>query len=82
MLGLIGVGQFFMLCVFVVVVSQMKVICWNVQGAKKHQLREEIKILNCKFDPDILILLETMTNKINTDKIISILGYEHFDCPP
>ena len=46
---------------------------------KKHQPSEKIKILNHKIDPDILILLETMTNKINTDRIISRLGYEHFD---
>jgi len=35
--------------------------------------------LNRKIDPDILILVEIMTNKINTDQIIFKLGYEHFD---
>ncbi|KAJ8435767.1 LOW QUALITY PROTEIN: hypothetical protein Cgig2_019186 [Carnegiea gigantea] len=48
-------------------------------GAKKHQLREEIKILNRKICPDILILLEMMTNEVNTHQIISKLGYDHFD---
>ena len=38
----------------------MKVICWNVQSAKKHQIREKIKILNCNFCPNIFFFLETM----------------------
>ena len=56
----------------------MKLVCWNVKVLKS-QPREEIKILNCKLNPDILVLLKTMTNKINTDRLISKLGYEHFD---
>lgn len=57
----------------------MKVICLNVQGAKKHQIREEIKLLSRRSCPDILILLETMMNKINRESIIAKLGLDHFD---
>jgi len=57
----------------------MKIICWNIQGAKKHQLREEIKILNRRINVDILILVETMTNRVHIKQIISKLGYDHYD---
>jgi len=41
-----------------------------VQGAKNIQVLEEVKILKCNFQPDILFLLETMTNEKNTRLII------------
>jgi len=49
------------------------------QGAKKHHLRQEIKILNWNIRPDILILLEIVANKENLGHIISALGYDNFD---
>ena len=60
----------------------MKIICWNVQGAKKPQLRQEVGFINRTINPDILILLETMVNCQNTDRIISKLGYSHFSSVP
>ena len=53
----------------------MKVICWNIQGAKKSQLRHEVGFINRTIKPDILILLETLVNCQNTDLIINQLGY-------
>jgi len=41
-----------------------------VQGAKNIQVLEEVKILKRNFQPDILFLLETMTNEKNTRLII------------
>jgi len=57
----------------------MKIIVWNVQGAKKAQLRPEIGFINRTIDHDILILIETMVNEQNTQRIIRTLGCRHFD---
>jgi len=60
----------------------MKIICWNVQGAKKPQLRQEVSFINRTINPDILILLETMVNCQNTDRLIRHLGFTHFATVP
>ena len=57
----------------------MKIISWNVQGAKKVQVLEEAKILKRNIQPDILFLLDTMTNEKNTQIIIQKTGFDHFD---
>ena len=54
----------------------MKIICWNVQGAKKPQLRQEVGFINRTIKPDILILLETLVNCQNSNLIIKQLGYQ------
>ncbi|KAJ8428539.1 hypothetical protein Cgig2_003787 [Carnegiea gigantea] len=41
-------------------------IVWNVQGAKKTQVLEEVKILKRTAQPDILFLIEAMTNEKKT----------------
>jgi len=38
----------------------------DVQGAKKQLLKEKISLLKQTHKPDMLILLETMTNEHNT----------------
>jgi len=60
----------------------MKIIYWNVQGAKKSQLRHEVEFINRTIKPDILILLETLVNCQNTDLIIRQLGYSHSSTIP
>ena len=57
----------------------MKVMAWNVQGAKKHQIREEIRVINQTHRPDLLFLIETMVSEQTTRKLIAKLGFEHFD---
>ncbi|KAJ8444785.1 hypothetical protein Cgig2_011747 [Carnegiea gigantea] len=52
---------------------------WNVQGAKKAQVLEEVKILKRTTHPYILFLLETMTNEKNTCLIIQKMGFDHFN---
>ena len=44
----------------------IKITSWNVQRAKKAQVLEEVKLLKRNIQPDILFLLETMTNEKNT----------------
>jgi len=53
----------------------MRVVCWNVQGAKKPQLCLEVGFINRTIRPDILILLETMVNEHNADIINSNFGF-------
>ena len=59
----------------------MKIICWNVQGTKKSQLRHKVGF-NRTIKPDILILLETLVNGQNTDLIINQLGYRYSSTIP
>ena len=40
----------------------MKIMAWNVQGAKKHQICDEIRIINQADKPDLLFLIETMVS--------------------
>jgi len=57
----------------------MKIVAWNVQGAKKCQLREEVKYLRIVQQPDLVFLLETMASEETTQKILPILGFDHYD---
>ena len=57
----------------------MKIIAWNVQGAKKHQIRDEIRVINQSQKPDLMFLIETMVSEQTTRKFIANLGFEHFD---
>ena len=57
----------------------MKIVDWNVQGAKKCQLREEVKYLRTVQQPDLVFLLETMASEETTQKILPLLGFDHYD---
>jgi len=57
----------------------MKIIAWNVQGAKKCQLREEIRYLLKKQQLDLLFLIETMVSESTTKHILPHLGFEFYD---
>lgn len=57
----------------------MKIISWNLRGAKKVQVLEELKILKCNFQPNILFLLEIMTNKKNTCLAIQKMDFDYYD---
>ena len=57
----------------------MKVMAWNVQGAKKHQIRDEIRVINQTHRPNLLFLIETMVSEQTTRKLIAKLALEHFD---
>ena len=60
----------------------MKVVCWNVQGAKKSQLRLEAGFINCNIRPGILIWLETKVNDQNMNMITRNLGFSHYEIIP
>ena len=60
----------------------MKIICWNVQGAKKLQLHQEVGFINRTIKPDILILLETLVNCQNSNLIIKQVGYQFSSTVP
>ena len=57
----------------------MKIISWNVQGTKKNQVLQEIKLLSSTHKPDMIFLLETLVNEKNISKILPTMGYDHFD---
>lgn len=41
----------------------MKIIYWNIQGAKKPQPEGEIRYLKSKHNPDIIIIAKTMVSQ-------------------
>jgi len=57
----------------------MKIIIWNVHGAKKVELQHEVGFINRTINPDILLLTETMVNEENTQRIILTLGFPKFE---
>ena len=57
----------------------MKILAWNVQGAKKQQIREEIRYLQKSQQPNLVFLIETMTLEETAKLILSQLGFDHYD---
>ena len=57
----------------------MKILAWNVQGAKKQQIREEIRYLQKSQQPDLIFLIETMASEDATNRILPQLGFDHYD---
>jgi len=60
----------------------MKVVCWDVQGAKKPHLRLEVGFITRTINPDILFMLETMVKEQNAESIITTLGFSHHERIP
>jgi len=57
----------------------MKIISWNVRGAKKAQVLQEILFLKRMYQPQMIFLLETLVNKTNILQILPKMGFDHFD---
>jgi len=57
----------------------MKIVAWNVQGAKKRQVREEIRFLQRSQQPDLMFVIETMASESTSTQIIPQLGFDHYD---
>jgi len=57
----------------------MKILAWNVQGAKRQQIREEIRYLQKSLQPDLIFLIETMASEETTNRILPQLGFDHYD---
>ncbi|KAJ8425169.1 hypothetical protein Cgig2_031562 [Carnegiea gigantea] len=54
-------------------------LCAPLEGAKKHQIRDGIRVINQANKPDLLFLIETMVSDQTTGKLLSTLAYEQFD---
>ena len=57
----------------------MKILAWNVQGAKKQQIREEICYLRKTQQPDLIFLLETMASAETAHRLLPQLGFDNYD---
>ena len=57
----------------------MKIVAWNVQGAKKQQIREELCYLRKHQQPDLIFLLETMASAETATRLLPQLGFDHYD---
>jgi len=61
----------------------MRILSWNIQGLKKSQaIPKALFLIKCK-KPNILFLIETMTNAENSHKLLPQLGFDHYEfiCP-
>jgi len=58
---------------------RMRIISWNVRGAKKTQVLQEIAFLKRTHKPQLLFLLETLVNRKNILQILPKLGFDHYD---
>jgi len=50
----------------------MKIVAWNVQGAKKRQIREEIRLLQRSQQPDLMFVIETMASESTSTQKIGV----------
>jgi len=57
----------------------MKILAWNVQGAKKQLIGEEIRYLQKFQQPDLIFLIETMASEETTHRILPHLGFDCYD---
>ena len=57
----------------------MKILAWNVQGAKKHRIRDEIRFIRKSQQPDLIFLIETMASVGTATRILPQLGFDHYD---
>ena len=55
----------------------MKVLCWNIQGGKKPQAVTELLYLKNKYNPDIIFVIETLTNNSNSQRILKALHFHN-----
>lgn len=53
-----------------------KITYWNIQGVKNPQALGELIALIKKTSPNILIIVETLTNRENAERIIKKTGFE------
>lgn len=54
----------------------MKIILWNIQGGRRPQAIAELINMKNNFQPDILFVLETMTNNNNSTNITKALRFQ------
>jgi len=57
----------------------MKVLSWNIQGIKKPQALQELKILKQTHKPDILFILKTLVTCSHLLRILPKLGFEYYE---
>jgi len=48
----------------------MKILAWNVYGAKKHQIREEIRFLQKFQQLDLVFVIEAIASEATSKQII------------
>ena len=58
-------------------IDRMKIISWNIRGAKRSQAISELIYLRKKINPDILFVIETMVSPSTSNRLSKTLGYEN-----
>src|SRR5687767_7396117 len=57
----------------------MKNIAWNVCSAKRRHMVAKLKALVVNYKPDILFIIEIITNNTNSERIVKTLGFDKFE---
>lgn len=55
----------------------IKILCWNIQGGKKPKVLRELLYLKKKYNPDIVFIIETLTNSNNNQRIMKALHFQN-----
>lgn len=55
----------------------MKTISWNIHGGKKPHATTELIYIKNKYNPDIMFILETMTNHTNSKRILQPHNFQN-----
>lgn len=59
----------------------MKILSWNIQEGKKPQATDWTHLPENKYNPDIIFVIETLTNFANSRKILKALTLsQHSHC--
>ena len=57
----------------------MKVLSWNIQGIKKPQALQELRLLKQTHKPDILFIVETLVTDSHLLRVLPKLGFDYYD---
>lgn len=60
----------------------MKIVSWNVRGAGREDIRNQLKILFHSHNPYIVILMETRINLKKAESIIASLNFSYYQIIP
>jgi len=57
----------------------MKVLSWNIQGIKKPQALQELRLLKQTHKQDILFIVETLVTDSHLLRVLPKLGFDYYD---
>lgn len=56
----------------------IKLSSWNVRGAGRKSFYSQVKFLMAKYNPDVMVFMETRVNSNKASKIVETLNWPNF----